>query len=145
MRWPTQAALGLALASICFASLEARSGAAVGAAPSGPKGGRAARVLQGEVRDDALSPIGGVAVVAVDIRSLGGDPPNVLTAYTGSDGRYTIRSIPPGKYTVAFVLRGHRSLAWIQEISTGPEPTELNAVLESDATPIEPAVWIKTH
>lgn len=62
-------------------------------------------VLEGIVRDDAGSPI---EKVTVSLRDLSGREVFLFSmATTGSDGRYALHSVEPGRYTVRFETSGH--------------------------------------
>ena len=62
-------------------------------------------LLQGVVRDDAGAPI---EKATVSLKDMQGRPVQLFSmATTGSDGRYAMHSIEPGRYTVHFQARGH--------------------------------------
>ena len=66
---------------------------------------RRGAVLQGIVRDDAGSP---VEKVTVSLRDMQGREVFLFSmATTGSDGRYALHGVEPGRYGVRFEAKGH--------------------------------------
>jgi len=65
----------------------------------------AGALLKGVVRDDAGAPI---EKATVSLRDLEGVPLQLFSmATTGSDGRYAMNGIEPGRFVVHFAARGH--------------------------------------
>lgn len=65
----------------------------------------AGALLQGVVRDDAGAP---VENATVSLRDTEGRPVELFSmATSGSDGRYALHGVQPGRYTVHFEARGH--------------------------------------
>jgi 5-hydroxyisourate hydrolase-like protein (transthyretin family) len=89
---------------------------------------RALAVLRGQVVDENGTPLGGVVVTATS-----GDESWGVVSANNPPGRYELRNLPAGTYTVTFERPGSQPRAVLVAL-TGGETETLNAVLSPQAS-----------
>ena len=91
---------------------------------AGGQSGLQSSLVRGTVRDASGGVLPGVTAVLIDVRTLTA----IRTAVTGSDGAFTLSSIPPGQYRLRLTLSGFEPYDQLVRIDRTP-PRALDVTL----------------